>query len=397
MSNKSMAIIAVTSMSVGLVALAPAQAGSNWGGPQEVSSRFGRALTVSDNGRVAAWVRTNRADSWATGPARTAWYLTKKKRWTPSAPIPGAVESMRIQLSNDGNSALIESPGEGYLMSQRTKGNTWSTAEVVVSGANLGSGTLAGSASTVFYIDWGVDDDPTPTGTVYSTSRRSDGTWTIPALVGYAYPEGRYNDYPALTVSKDGSTLVWLTDTYALVGSTLNDDGSWGSARLIRQYGSDPDMQTLALSADGSRVIWTRLVSDGILTSTRSGSTWSTVSSITVDETYSAAVSPNGLNVAWSNTDRQMVIRRWKGSAWKRVKVLGSAGYYSQIALQNKTMAWTYTTSKSSTLRSVLFKGGRWQRVVKHSSTSYSPAVSYDSKTLVWAATGSKRIYSVKR
>jgi hypothetical protein len=304
---------------------------------------------------------------------------------------------MRIQLSNDGKSALIESPGEGYLMSRRTKGNTWSAVEMVASGANLGSGTLAGSASNVFYVDWGVDDDPTPPGTVYSTSRRSDGTWTIPALVGYAYPEGRYSECPALTVSKDGSTVVWLTDTYALVGSTRNDDGSWGSAHMIRQYGSDPDLQTLALSADGSRVIWTRLVSDGILTSTRSGSTWSTVSSITVDETYSATVSPNGLNVAWSNTDRQLVIRRWDGSAWKRAKVLGSGSYYSQIALQNKTLAWTNVTSKSSTLRSVIFKGGKWQRVVTHSSTGYSPAVSYDSKTLVWSATGNKRIYSVNR
>jgi len=392
-----LAVVSAASLSAGLLALAPAQAGATWSGPSEVSSKFGRTVVVSDGGRVAAWVRTNKTSSSASGPIRTAWYLKKKKKWTSSAPIPGASESTNVQLSNDGNAALIESGTTGYLMSVRDTKNTWLTAQSIVSGMDLGSGVMSGDAKTLGYVDWGPDDYPTPAGKLYFVTQNADGTWPAPTMLGTANPEGRYGYQSVLAFSKDGSTLVWVDSTYALVGTTRNPDGTWTAPTIIKQYGSDPDLRTLALSADGSRVIWTRSSSDGVLTSTRSGTAWATISNVTVDETYTAAMSPNGLNVAWANTDNQMVIRRWDGAAWKKVKVLGSTGYYPSIVVQDKTLAWTYTGYKGSSLRSAIYKGGKWTSVVKHSSTGFSPTVSYDGKTLGWSATGNKRIYCVKR
>ena len=150
------AVVSAASLSAGLLALAPAQAGATWSGPSEVSSKFGRTVVVSDGGRVAAWVRTNKTSSSASGPIRTAWYLKKKKKWTSSAPIPGASESTNVQLSNDGNAALIESGTTGYLMSVRDTKNTWLTAQSIVSGMDLGSGVMSGDAKTLVYVDWGV-------------------------------------------------------------------------------------------------------------------------------------------------------------------------------------------------------------------------------------------------
>ncbi len=47
---RTLAIVTATGVSAGLLTLAPAQAGTKWSGPQEVSSKFGRALVVSDGG-----------------------------------------------------------------------------------------------------------------------------------------------------------------------------------------------------------------------------------------------------------------------------------------------------------------------------------------------------------
>jgi len=396
-TKRMLAVVGVIGVSAGMLVTAPAQAGSKWGSPQEVSSKFGRALAVSDGGRVAAWIRTNKTSSYSSGPIRTAWYKSAKKGWTPSAAIPGTTESTNVQLSSNGNRALVESGSTGYLMAVRDTGNTWMTAVSVVSGTNLGNGVMAGNGSSLAYIDWGPDDYPTPPGKVYYLSQNADGTWSAPTQIGLANPEARYGYNAELAYSKDGSTIAWVDETYALKAITRNDDGSWSAPSLIKQYGSDPDLRILQLSADGSRVMWVRGDSDGILTSTRTGTTWVPASNVTVDETYSAAMSPNGVNIAWGNTDGQMVVSRYNGTKWVKPKVLGSVGYYPSIALADKTLAWTSSDSKGSSLRSVIWKGGSWQSLVKHSSTGFSPAVSYNGMTLAWASTGNKRIYSVKR
>lgn len=394
-TKKLFSTAAVAGLAAGLLVTAPAQAGSNWGSPQEVSSKFGNHLAVSDGGRVAAWVRTNKTSSSASGPIRTAWYKSKKKGWTPSAAIPGASGATNVQLSSNGNQALIEIPGTGYVMAQRDTKNTWLPAATVVSGTNLGSGLL-GAGNTVVYVDWGPDVYPSPPGKLYRVAQNADGTWPAPTQIGTVDPDGQYYYNDTVAFSKDGSTVVWVSDTYALMGVTRNDDGSWAAPTMIRQFASSPSLYELMLSADGTKVMWLTSAGDGILISTRVGTTWAPASTVTVDETYSAALSPDGLTMAWGNTDRQFMVSRWNGVKWLKAKQLGSSSR-PMIALSNKTLAWTYTDYKGSSLRSAIYKKGKWQLVRKHSSTGFSPAVSYDSKTLAWSATGNKRTYSVKR
>lgn len=79
-------------------AVAPAQAGTTWGSPQEVSSKLGRAISLSNDGTVAAWIRTNRMTG--SGPVRTSYFKSAKKGWTSSAPIPGTAGVTALQVSS---------------------------------------------------------------------------------------------------------------------------------------------------------------------------------------------------------------------------------------------------------------------------------------------------------
>jgi len=388
-------VAAVAALGAGVLVTAPAQAGSTWGSPQEVSSKFGKRLAVSDGGRVAVWLRTNKTSTSASGPIRASWFKNAKKGWWPSSPIPGASGSTDVQLSSNGNQALIETPGLGYQMAVRDSKAAWLTATIVASGTNLGEGVMSGDAKTVVYVDWGPETYPQPPGKLYYVTQNADGTWPAPTQLGTVDPDGRYY-YNDVAFSKDGSTLAWVTDTFALMGATRNADGSWTAPTMIRQFASSPSLEQLQLSADGSRIMWVPSGGDGILTSTRSGTVWAPASTVTVDETNSTAMSPNGLSMAWGNSDGQMVASRWNGAKWLKPQVLGSVGT-PDIALTDKTLAWTSNYYKGSSLRSMIWKGGKWQKLVKHSSTGFSPEVSYDGMTLVWSSTGNKRIYSVKR
>lgn len=397
-SKRTMAVLTTGGLVAGMVAIAPAaQAGTTWGSPQEVSSKFGSSLVVSDGGRVAAWVRTNKTSTSATGPIRTAWYRSAKKGWTPSAPIPGASESSGVQLSADGNFALIEADGAGYLLAQRSTGNTWGAAQSIVTGTALTDGAMSADASVFVWVEWppSGDDYPGAAGILQSRIRNADGTWGAVTTVGSIEPFSRYGN-PTLALSRDGSTLLWTDGAHALVAATRNADGSWAAPSLVKQYPDDPDLQSLQLSADGSRAIWVRLGHDGILTANRTGAVWSPVSNVTVDETRASALAPNGSFVAWANTDRQLVVSKWNGTKWPKPKVLGTVGNPS-IALTNKTIAWTSNYYSGSQLRSVIWKKGAWTSAVRHSVTGFSPAVSYDGYTVAWASTGVKKIFSSKR
>ncbi|HQR80460.1 MAG TPA: hypothetical protein PLT68_09600 [Actinomycetota bacterium] len=395
--KRTTTLLAAGGMVAGMVAIAPtAQAGTTWGGPQEVSSKFGSALVVSDGGRVAAWVRTNKTSTSATGPVRTSWYRGKKKGWTPSAPIPGASESSRVQLSANGNLALIEADGAGYLLAARSTGNTWSAAQSIVTGTKLTDGAMSADASIVVWVEWPTSDEyPPPAGVLKSRIRNADGTWAPVTTVGSVEQYSRYGN-PALALSRDGSTLMWADQAHALVAATRNADGSWSAPVLVKQYPDDPDLESLKLSADGSRAIWVRSGYDGILTATRSGAVWSPVSNVTVDETAAAALAPNGSFVAWANSDGQMLVSKWNGTKFPKPKVLGTVSTPS-IALTNKTIAWTASYYRGSQLRSVIWKKGAWTSSVRHAMTAFSPAVSYDGNTVAWATTGVKKIYSSKR
>jgi hypothetical protein len=133
---------------------------------------------------------------------------------------------------------------------------------------------MSGDAKTVVYVDWGPDTYPQPAGKLYYVTQNADGTWPAPTQLGTVDPDGRYYYEEVVAFSKDGSTLVWVTDTFALMGTTRNPDGSWTAPVMIRQYPSSPSLEELQLTADGSRLMWLPSSGDGILTSTRSGTVW---------------------------------------------------------------------------------------------------------------------------
>lgn len=395
--KRAFAILATAGLSAGILIAPPAQAGTKWSGPQEVTSRLGRSISLSDSGRVAAWIRTNRSSG--NGPVRTSWYLSAKKGWTPSAAIPGTAQTSAMQLSADGNYALIESSGTGYLMAQRQTKNTWTTAQTVVSGTRLANGQMSRDAGTLVWVDCaGVSSYPTDVpGVVMSQTRKADGTWNPPVTVGKA--SGELLDYSInpLALSGDGSTLVWLDETFALKAVTKTADGSWSIPALIKQYAGDPDLRgAMKLSLTGSRLIWHLWGEEGLLTASRASGVWTPVDYVTLDEVEEVAISPNGNVVAFGNTDEQLVLRTWSGAAWTKPLVLGSASNPT-IALSQKTVAWTYTDYHGSTLRASIYAKGKWQSAGKRASAAQSPALTANGRTLAWGSTSAKRIYSVTR
>lgn len=378
--------------------VAPAQAGTKWGGPQEVSSKLGRSIGVSDDGRVAAWIRTNKSDG--SGPVRTSWYKSTKKGWLPSAPIPGTAMITGLQLSTDGNFAFAEAPGTGYLLAQRTTQNTWGAAQTIVTGAQLDYGQASSDTSTIVWVDWaGATDYPVAVpGSVKAQTRKPDGTWNAPVEIGkinYDFYYGYYETDP-IALSADGSTLAWFDETYALKVSTKQADGTWGAPVLVKQYASDPSVTTLRLSANGSSLIWAQAGEEGIVITSRAGTGWTPLGYVTTDETTRADISPDGLTVAYGTDANQLITRRWNGTAWGKPVVVGSASNPG-IALKNKTLAWSSSVYSGSTVRVSIYKKGKWQPTTKVTSAGQSPALNTSGTTLVWGSTSNKRIYSVKR
>lgn len=406
-AGKVLSSLATAGLCASLLVVAPAQAGTRWSGPQEISSRLGLGLDLSDSGRVAAWIRTKvvrRDPDRSGGPVRTSWYRSARKGWTASAQIPGTGRSSWVRLSADGNYALIEPwDNDGYLMARRQKKNTWGTAQTVVNGTRLGAGQMSADAQTIVWVAWSPSsryEDYVP-GTVMSKTRQSDGTWTAPLTVGQVHGELEYDvasgSVEPIVLSGDGSTLVWIDETFAVKAVTKAKDGSWSAPALIKQYAQDPCLfSTMKLSFNGSRLIWNQWIKKGILTTSRVRGVWAPVEYLTRDEADKIALSPNGKVVAFGNFDKQFVLRTWNGARWTKPIVLGPADSPS-IAITKRSVAWTYASNEGSTLRSSVYTRGKWQRATKIASSARSPELNKNGRVLAYGATGAKKTYSVKR
>jgi hypothetical protein len=380
-----------------ITGVTPAQAGTTWGSPQEVSSKLGRSISLSNDGRVAAWIRTNRITG--TGPVRTAYFKSAKKGWTPSAPIPGTAQVTELQLSADGTWAFAEEPGTGFVMAQRSSGNTWGAASTVISGTQLDYGQMSADASTIAYVDWtGASGYPTEIpGTLKVALRATDGTWGAPVTVASIPYDYYYEDYAApIALSADGSTLGFIDETFALRVSSRQADGTWAVPVLVKQYPSDPYLAKMQFSSTGSTLIWSNYGAEGVLYTSRGASGWSPVGYVTTDEVTGAAITPSGKAVAYGNEDGSMTVRTWNGVKWAKPTVLGAATR-PVLAVTNKTIAWTSNKYNGSALRVSIYTKGAWQKSSKRSSAAQSPAVTLDGTTLAWGATSNKRIYSIKR
>lgn len=380
------------------VAGSPAQAGKNWGPSQQVSSKFGRATTISDNGSVAAWIRTNQTTG--QGPVRTGYYRSPKKGWTSSAEVVGTVGSSDIQMSSDGFYLLADVPGTGLVMSERLNKNTWSSAQPVVSGQYVRIGKMSADSNTVAY---GQFSDPSVTppapGVLNVITRVMDGPWSAPVALGSLNSTAyRASGYEYVAMSRDGNTIAWVDDAWALRAVTQQPDGTWSAPVLIKQFPDISALDSLLLSADGTRLVYTQSWDvDGIFTATRSGNVWSPLSSITADAVNEVALSPNGIVVAYSaDDDQQMIVKSWNGGQWGRAKVLGSIkSWGTDIALSNKTVAWTYGVDK--TLRSSIYANGKWNSPVKLAGTGLNPVLTPNGRTVLWSTLSSKKIYSKMR
>jgi hypothetical protein len=379
--------------------VAPAQAGTKWGGPQEASSKLGRAIGVSEDGRVAAWIRTNKSDG--SGPVRTSWYQSTKKGWVPSAPIPGTAMITDLQVSSDGNFAFAESPGTGYLLAQRSTKNTWGAAQTVVSGAQLAYGQTSADAGTIVWVDWtGARSYPAPEvpGVVKAQTRKPDGTWNTPVEIGkinYDFYYG-YDDADPIVLSSDGSTLAWFDETYALKISTKQADGTWGTPALVKQFADDPGITALRLSANGGTFVWSQAGTEGVLVTSRTATGWTPLGYVTTDDVTRVQISPDGLTVAYGTEANQMVVRRWDGALWGKAVVVGSAST-PDIELKNTTLAWASSVYSGSTVRVSIYKKGKWQPTTKVTSAGQGPTLNTSGTTLIWGSTANKRVYSVKR
>lgn len=383
-----------------LVAAPAAQAGTTWGPAQEVSSKLGRAIEVADSGQVAVWIRTN--SSYKAGPVRTSVYRSPKKGWAPSAEIPGTVGTTNVQLSGDGQYAFMKVPGTGYLMAQRSTGTTWGTAQPVVSGQFVAYGQMDAMAQTIVYVDFGPDPYVYPSVPVpiKVITKQADGTWSAPVVAGTVDSDS-YDGSPAgVTLSSDGSTLAWLDETNALKASVRAADGTWSAPALLKQFPGEPVIGGLQLSADGLRLAYYNegyAGDDGVVTTTRSGTTWSPLSYVTVDEVTNMALSPSGNTVAFSTaSDKTVVLRQWNGTKWTKAKVMGSGvGYAAEIALTNKTLAWS--TSYGKSLYTSVYSKGAWKTAVRVSKSAGVPALNSNGRTLIWGSPSVKKVYSVKR
>jgi hypothetical protein len=408
MFKRTLSMVATAGLVGGMIALAvPAQAGTKWSSPQQVSTKFGRDVQLSDNGKVAVWIRSNRLLGDVTGPVRSAYYVSKKKGWTKSVSVPGSTETTNLMLSSDGTYAFLENGETGYSLAKRTSTNNWATAQSLVTGVRLRSGQMSANANTVVWADF-VDSwmgpGAEPPGDLKAIVRAADGTWSAPVLLGKVSTEGAYSyQQPVVALSRDGSTVVWLDENSALNSAVKAADGSWVAGGIVKQYAGYVGLEQVGLSANGSSVMWIRGSVDGILTSTRTSTGWTAAMNATVDETDTAALSPDGEYMFWATGDGDIQMSMRLSDRWATAKTVGTVfyGYSAQLALTNKTVAYGsigYKNGKPTCAVSTsLLKGGSWTKGKKLASSVCHPAVAYKGKTIVWGAFKTKTLQSVKR
>lgn len=412
-------LLSAVCVSVAAAALTAPQAlaASTWGPPQEVSPQFGRALQVSDDGQVMAWVRTNRTTfGTPNGPVLTAVYRGPKKGWSEAGQMPGTAETQGLQLSGDGKSALIASEvGLGVATAQGAQG--WTAPTVLSTDSKVLFAQMSSDAKTVVWVNesyvqpppvevppnvppnayaYPYQPPPVPVRTLKSRTVGRDGQWGSETVIGQMDPVAYPSVAANVALSADGGTLVWLAEGKSLVAAVASGSGMWSSPQVIRTYASNPDIARVQLSANGERVFWLRSTVDGIFTATRSGLTWSPVGNVTVDSTKSFAVSPNAKSVAWGADNGKIKIATLANGQWRSVASVGSGrAQYPQVILGKKNLFWI--NKADDALRTATLKAGTWSRARTLSKDAFEAVLSRDGKTVGWNQISQTRILSSKR
>ena len=225
-------------------------------------------------------------------------------------------------------------------------------------------------------------------------TRAVDSSWSAPAAVGAIPYNIRYNGMSLLALSRNGSAIAWIDDTFALKVTTRNSDGSWAPPVLVKQYAFDPQIDDLQFDAAGDTLIWRQDDAEGVLCVGRTSSGWSPAGYVTTDEVTETAISPNGEVVAYATRDKKLRVRTWNGTVWASPKTLGSAGF-AWLAVTNGTIAWTKHKFSPTTLWASVYAKKKWQPSAKCSGAAWSPVVAVNGRTMAWSTP--KRIHSVHR
>ena len=378
--------IAVTALAVA----APAHAGGTWGSPQQLSPSSGRAIQLSDYGGVAAWI----AAGSGAGPVRAARYRSSSKGWSKSAAIPGATGVSDLQISADGNYALMAVDGTGYLLAQRS-GTTWGAAQTLIPGTQVAGAQMSRDARVVVWVDW-TGSQSTPVvipGTVKSMVRADDGTWSAPVVVGTILP-GVASDFRApLALSRNSSTVVWM-DEASTIRSARMVSGVWQApdtvASLNPLYGG---LEYLAVERDGNDVLWISS-GDDYLYMSEYISGWQPALEVSSAGPTTIVTAPNARTIAFTDSDGYFELMSRTAGGWS-VPVKRVMKGATQIAAVNAAVATTEKRPGKSVLRVYRYAKGSWQAPVKLSTKAKRPALAPDGKTVAWVS--GSRIYTSKR
>lgn len=405
MHTKGMCLVVASFVALGLLSGGPAQGGTTWREPQEVSSKFGRDIQLSESGQVAAWIRTNRTAQEPTGPVRTAFYRSAKKGWTDSAQMPGTAETRSIQLSADGQRLMVVNE-EGVRLATRTDTNTWSAPTTVVADKNVIYARMSADARVVVMVTREVTDGswsppvyipPSTTYTLLAATRDTNGAWSAPVTIAPVWTNAYFvGAHPGLALSASGRMVVWLGNDKTLQSSALGEDGTWSPPQSIKSYTGFGELFGIRLSNDGSRLVWFRDRAVGAFTTTWSGGSWSPVDNVTVDDVTDIALSPDGTVAAWANEKGKVKVADISNGQFSGGKAVGKGGaLLPDVLLSNSALAWAQ--QDGGALRASVRKGGSWKAATLVGKKAINPALSADGRTLVWASVGDKHISSVKR
>ncbi len=380
-----------STVAVAVIAVAaPAHAGSTWGSPQQLSPSSGHAIQISDYGGVAAWIATNAG----AGPVRAARYRSTAKGWSKTVAIPGATGVSELQVSADGNYALMGVAGTGYLLAQRT-GTTWGAAQTLIAGSEVAGAQMSRDARVVVWVDW-TGSQTTPViipGTVKSMLRADDGTWSAPVGVGTVLPGPASDFRTPMALSRNGSTVVWMDETSKI-----------RSSRLLGTVWQAPDtvatlnplyegLEYLAVERDGNDVLWIS-AGDDYLYMSEYISGWQAAQELSSAGPNTIVTAPNARTIAFTDSDGYFQLLSRTASGWTSPvkRVMRGA---TQIAAANAAVATTEKRPGKSVLRVYTYSKGAWKAPVKLSTKAKRPAVAPGGKTVAWVS--GSRIYTSKR
>ncbi len=356
----------------------PARAGSTWGPSQIVSPTTGTSIQLSEYGDGAAWITTS-------GAVRTSRYLPSGAGWTTPKAIPTTTGAKALRLSANGSTALVEVPGSGLLLAQRT-GAAWNSPITLVSGAQLTGAQMSRDARVVTWVDWsGI------TAKVRSIVRAEDGTWSAPVTVGTVLAGPASQARTPMVLSRNGSTVVWLDETAKLHSARLLS-GVWQAPDTIAQL-SPAGLEQLAVERDGNDVVW-MVAGDDTLYFSEYEAGWQPAEVLTAADPSVVAVAPNARAVGFVDEAGYFDLMSRTATGWTTAFHRKLAGKV-QIAAANSAVATTQKRNGRSVLRVYALSKGKWQPAVKLSAKAKRPALSSDGNTVAWVS--GKRIYAAKR